>query len=87
MPRQSITLTEPNAKWLSAQVESKEYSSNSEIVNDLIRRARKHEATEVAAIRALLLEGEESIKQYGYSTRSVDEIWQQARARYEESHT
>ena len=40
MPRQSITLTTPNDKWLSVQVENEEYSSKSELVNDLIRKAR-----------------------------------------------
>lgn len=57
MPRQSITITEPNADWLKAQIESKEYSSNSEVVNDLIRQARRRESSEAEAIRALLQEG------------------------------
>ena len=59
MTRQSISFTEPNAEWLAAQIESKEYSSKSEVVNDLIRQARRHEE-EIALIRAELLKGEES---------------------------
>ncbi len=43
MARQSISFTQPNDEWLKAQVESKEYSSKSELVNDLIRQARKQE--------------------------------------------
>ena len=43
MTRQSISLTEPNDAWLKAQVESKEYSSKSELVNDLIRQARQQQ--------------------------------------------
>jgi antitoxin ParD1/3/4 len=43
MARQSISFTEPNDEWLKAQVESKEYSSKSEIVNDLVRQARKQQ--------------------------------------------
>ena len=43
MTRQSISLTEPNDTWLKAQVESKEYSSKSELVNDLIRQARQQQ--------------------------------------------
>jgi len=43
MARQSISLTEPNDEWLKNQVEKKEYSSKSELVNDLIRRARKQQ--------------------------------------------
>ncbi len=43
MARQSISFTEPNDKWLKSQVESNEYSSKSEVVNDLIRQARKQQ--------------------------------------------
>ena len=43
MARQSISLTEPNDEWLKDQVENKEYSSKSELVNDLIRQARKQQ--------------------------------------------
>ena len=39
MPRQSISLTPPNDAWLKAQVESEEFTSKSEVVNDLIRKA------------------------------------------------
>ena len=41
MSRQSISFTEPNNEWLNSLVESKEYSSKSEIINDLIRKARE----------------------------------------------
>lgn len=41
MPRQSITFTPPNEEWLKAQVESQEYSNKSDVVNDLIRKARQ----------------------------------------------
>lgn len=44
MTRQSISFTEPNDDWLKAQIENKEYSSKSELVNDLIRQARKQQA-------------------------------------------
>ena len=43
MARQSISFTQPNDEWLKAQVENKEYSSKSELVNDLIRQARKQQ--------------------------------------------
>ena len=43
MTRQSISLTQPNDEWLKSQVESKEYSSKSELVNDLVRQARKQQ--------------------------------------------
>ena len=44
MARQSISLTKLNDEWLKAQVNSEEYSSKSELVNDLIRQARRQQA-------------------------------------------
>lgn len=69
MSRQSISLTEPNELWMNGLLESKEYSSKSEIVNDLIRRARETEQ-EYKLIRARLIEGENS----GFTTMSKDEL-------------
>ena len=43
MARQSISFTQPNDEWLKVQVDNKEYSSKSELVNDLIRQARKQQ--------------------------------------------
>ncbi len=45
MPRQSISLTQQNDAWLKHHIEvDKEYASKSELVNDLIRQARRNEA-------------------------------------------
>lgn len=55
MARQSISFTLPNDEWLKAQVDSKEYTSKSDVVNDLIRRAR-----EIETIRARLIQAEQS---------------------------
>ena len=45
MPRQGISLTEKNDAWLKHHVEgAKEYASKSELVNELIRKARRNEA-------------------------------------------
>ncbi|QXP58678.1 type II toxin-antitoxin system ParD family antitoxin [Olleya sp. HaHaR_3_96] len=43
MARQSISFTQPNDEWLKSQVDSKEYSTKSELVNYLIRQARKQQ--------------------------------------------
>ena len=59
MKRQSISFTEPNDDWLSAQVESREFSSKSEVVNDLIRQAR-HQQQKAEWLRAQLVKGEQS---------------------------
>jgi antitoxin ParD1/3/4 len=65
MPRQSISFTPPNDAWLKAQVDSQEYSSKSDVVNDLIRKAR-----EIEAIRARLIQAEQS----GFINQSGAEI-------------
>lgn len=59
MVRQSISITTPNDKWLNSLVESEEYSSKSEVVNDLIRKARERQA-QIEKIRAKLIEAENS---------------------------
>ena len=52
MTRQSISFTQPNDEWLKSQVEKKEYSTKSELVNDLIRQARKQQ-TQIDWISAI----------------------------------
>ena len=74
MPRQSITFTSPNDQWLSTQVNSEEYSSKSEVVNDLIRRARA-EQEQIEYVRARLKKAEES----GFTDLSAEEIRQEVR--------
>lgn len=69
MARQSISFTPPNDQWLNSLVESEEYSSKSEIVNDLIRRARAQQ-NEHELIRARLIEAENS----GFITKSAEEL-------------
>jgi antitoxin ParD1/3/4 len=54
MTRQSISFTAPNADWLASQVESEEYTSKSEVVNDLIRKARA-EQEEIELVRVKLI--------------------------------
>jgi len=72
MPRQSISLTDPNAQWLRQKVETEgEYRSNSEAVNDLIRKAR-----EIEALRAHLLQAEKS----GYTSMSAEAILEEIKA-------
>lgn len=59
MKRQSITFTEPNDEWLNSQVSSKEYSSKSELVNDLVRQARQQQQ-QVDYIRMKISKAEKS---------------------------
>ena len=66
MTRQSISLTDPNARWLENKVKvEREYRSNSDAINDLIRKAR-----EIEAVRASLIQAEKS----GFAQMSREEI-------------
>ncbi len=76
MARQSISVTEPNDQWLRAQIESQEYSSKSELINDLIRQARKREE-QLSSLRSKL----DSAEQSGFSNRSKEEILLLAKSR------
>ena len=75
MPRQSISFTEPNEKWLLSQVDSQEYSSKSEVVNDLIRQARNQQAT-IDWIKSKLDKAEMS----GFTSDSKEEILNQSKS-------
>lgn len=69
MARQSISLTEPNDEWLKRQVESNEYTSKSELINDLIRQARQQQR-QIDWIRLKLEKAEQS----GFTTDSKEDI-------------
>lgn len=69
MARQSISFTEPNDKWLKAQVESQEYTSKSELINDLIRQARQQQV-QIDWIKTKIEQAEKS----GFTDMSQSEI-------------
>ncbi|WP_425392224.1 ribbon-helix-helix domain-containing protein [Ekhidna sp.] len=75
MGRQSISFTDPNDEWLKAQIESREYSSKSELVNDLIRQARKQQQR-IDYIRMKLEKAEQS----GFTSDSQADILKQAKS-------
>ncbi len=74
MARQSITFTKPNDDWLKTQIESQEYMSKSEVINDLIRQARKQQQA-IDWIRAKLDKAEQS----GFTNETKAEIKAQAK--------
>lgn len=76
MTRQSISLTEPNDEWLKEQVDSKEYSSKSELVNDLIRQARQQQS-QIDWIRSKLEKAEKS----GFTKGSKEQILKESKSR------
>ncbi|MBT3621881.1 MAG: CopG family transcriptional regulator [Flavobacteriales bacterium] len=69
MARQSISFTQPNDDWLKDQINSKEYASKSELVNDLIRQARMQQR-KIDWIRAKLEKAENS----GFTKQSKAQI-------------
>ena len=69
MARQSISFTKPNDEWLKAQLDNQEYSSKSELINDLIRQARKQQV-QIDWIRAKLDKSERS----GFTDNTKEQI-------------
>jgi len=74
MRRQSISFTEPNDEWLKRQIDNKEYSSKSELVNDLIRQARNQQQ-QIDLIRLKLERAEKS----GFTSDSKSDILKQSK--------
>lgn len=75
MARQSISFTKPNDEWLKAQVKNQEYSSKSELINDLIRQARKQQA-QIDWIRVKLDKSERS----GFTDSTKEQILNQSKS-------
>lgn len=69
--RKTITLTDTQNDWIKAQIESGAYTNDSEVMRDLIRKAQAEHA-EIEAIRAKLIEAEQS----GVSDRTPEDIRQ-----------
>ena len=69
MARQSIRLMQPNDEWLKTQVDSKEYSSKSELINDLVRQARKQQRQNDSVCNKL-----ESAENSGFTKDNKEQI-------------
>lgn len=81
MVKKSISVTDQQDSWIKAQIEMGHFGNESEVVRELIRERQiqqQETPEEIAAIRAALIEGEQS----GFSDRTVDEIWEEARSRH-----
>lgn len=75
MTRQSISFTKPNNDWLKDQVNSEEYTSKSELINDLVRQARKQQ-DQVDFVRTKLEKSENS----GFTEDSKEQILKQSKS-------
>ena len=70
MVKKSITITDQQDEWIKTQIKSGNYGSDSEVVRDLIRHEQTRHS-EIEAICAALIEGEES----GMSDRTPEQIF------------
>jgi len=85
MVKKSISITDQQDGWIKAQIKTGHFGNESEVVRELIRERQIREQetpAEIEAIRKALIEGEQS----GFSDRSVDEIWEEARKRHKSKH-
>lgn len=57
--RKTITVTDQQDAWISAQVEAGRFTNDSELIRDLIRREQERNA-KIEAVRKALIEGEHS---------------------------
>ena len=80
MAQMNVSVPNPMKDWCETQVREGRYSTTSDYVRDLIRRDQDRQSR-VKALQAAIDEGLAS----GVSTRSLDEILDEARARAEKS--
>lgn len=67
--RKTITVTGQRDEWIKSRIAAGEFTNDSEYIRDLIRRDQAR-FSEIEAIRAALIEGEES----GISDRTPQQI-------------
>ncbi|MBZ9717053.1 type II toxin-antitoxin system ParD family antitoxin [Mesorhizobium sp. AD1-1] len=76
MATMNVSLPDPMKAWVEAQTETGRYANASDYVRDLIRKDQERN-DKIAAMQRLVDEGLAS----GISSRSMDEILADARAR------
>jgi antitoxin ParD1/3/4 len=74
--RKTITVTQQQDSWIKSRIAAGEFTNDSEYIRDLIRRDQERHS-KIEALRAALIEGEES----GISDRTPEEIIRVARER------
>ncbi len=81
MVKKSISVTDQQDSWIKEKIKSGHFGNESEVIRELIRERQLREQetpAEIEAIRAALIEGEQS----GFCDSTVDEIWEEARKRH-----
>jgi len=57
--RKTITVTDTQDAWITAQVQAGRFTNDSELIRDLIRREQER-AVQIEAVRQALIDGERS---------------------------
>ncbi len=74
--RKTITVTDQQDDWIKSRIAAGDFTNDSEYIRDLIRRDQAR-FSEIEAIRAALIEGEES----GISNKTPEEVRQAVKKR------
>ncbi|MGB3150303.1 MAG: type II toxin-antitoxin system ParD family antitoxin [Maribacter sp.] len=77
--RKTVTFTEQQDKWIKAQIESGEYTNDSEYLRNLVRQDQANRG-ELLSLKTKLIEGLES----GVSTKSLPDIIKEVETRMRE---
>lgn len=77
--RKTVTFTEQQDKWIKAQIESGEYTNDSEYLRNLVRQDQANRG-ELLSLKTKLIEGLES----GVSAKSLPDIMKEVETRMRE---
>ena len=77
--RKTITLTEKQEEWIKAQINSGDFTNESDYLRALIRKDQA-ECEKLITLQASIQDGLDS----GLSEATLDTIWQQAEARHQD---
>ena len=76
--RKTITLTERQGDWVKPQIQSGEYTNDSEYIRALIRQDQERNA-KLLALKQAIQDGLDS----GVGDMTVEDIWREAEARHQ----
>ena len=77
MPTMNISLTDQLASFVEGEVESGEYTSQSEVVRDALRLLHREKAGEqekLEILRRAVMVGVEDVRQGRFSSRTIEQI-------------
>jgi antitoxin ParD1/3/4 len=76
--KKTVNITDQQDGWIKTQIKSGLYGNESEVIRELIRERQvqaQETRGEIEAIRAALIDGEQS----GLNNQTLNEIWAEAR--------